>query len=288
MDNRQNSTNINWYPGHMAKTKRLIKERIDLVDVVIHVIDSRIPKSSFIADIDEFTFKKKKILLMSKYDLCDKKMTDKWKSYYEKLGYSVILSDIKNNKIKNEIVLKINSLMKEENDKRKNKGLLPKKARVMIVGVSNVGKSTLINKLVNKKVADVGNKPGVTKSLSTIKIDDKIDLIDTPGVLWPKIESKETALNLASMTIIKEEILPLDEVAIHILEKLNLYYNDKLKEFFGLNTFDRDNIVEDYITISKFKRIPLVDEEASYDKINLLIINSIKNETIKGITFDIL
>lgn len=282
------SVGINWYPGHMAKTKRLIKERMDLVDVVIHVIDSRIPKSSFIPDIDEFTFKKKKILLMSKYDLCDKEMTNKWKNYYEKLGYSVILSDIKNNKIKNEIVLKINSLMKDENDKRKNKGLLPKKARVMIVGVSNVGKSTLINKLVNKKVTDVGNKPGVTKSLSTIKIDDKIDLIDTPGVLWPKIETRETALNLASMTIIKEEVLPLDEVAIHILEKLNLYYKDKLKEILGLDNFDRDNIIDSYITISKFKKIPLVDGEVDYDKINLLIINSIKNETIKGITFDIL
>ena len=281
-------TSINWYPGHMAKTKRLIKERIDLVDVVIHVIDARIPKSSFIPDIQDFTFKKRKLLLMSKYDLCDKTITNKWKEYYESQGYQVILSDINDSKIKNDIIDKVNFLMKDENEKRKKRGLLPKRARVMIVGVSNVGKSTLINKLVNKKVLDVGNKPGVTKSLSTIKINDKIDLIDTPGVLWPKFEDREVALNLASMTIIKEEVLPLDEVAIHILEKLNLFYKDKLKSEFGLDSFDRDDVVEQYIQISKFRNIPLDSGEANYDRVNLVIVNSIKNETIKGITFDII
>ncbi len=288
-DNKeQNTTNINWYPGHMAKTKRLIKEKINLVDIVIHVIDSRIPKSSFIPDIDDFTFKKKKILLMSKYDLCDKEMTNKWKKFYENKGYQVILSDINNSKIKSEIVDKVEYLMKEENDKRKKRGLLPKKARVMIVGVSNVGKSTLINKLVNKKVLEVGNKPGVTKSLNTVKINDKIDLIDTPGVLWPKIEDGEIALNLACMTIIKEEVLPLDEVAIYILEKLNLLYKDKLKKEFGLDSFSKDNIVEQYAQISKYKKIPLKNGEVDYDKLNLIIVNSIKNQSLKGITFDIL
>jgi len=287
-NNLQNSTNINWYPGHMAKTKRLIRETIDLVDVVVHVIDARIPKSSFIPDINDFTFNKKKIILMSKYDLCDKELTGKWKKYYENLGYEVILSDINNSKVKTELINKVDVLMKPINDKRKSKGLLPKRARVMIVGVSNVGKSTLINKLVNKRVASVGNKPGVTKSLSTIKIDNKIDLVDTPGVLWPKIEDVETALNLASMTIIKEEVLPLDDVAIHILEKLNLLYKDKLKSEFGLDTFSRENIVEEYSIISKYKKIPLDRGEVNYDKISLVIVNSIKSESLKGITFDVL
>ena len=288
MNNRQNSTNINWYPGHMAKTKRLIRETIDLVDVVVHVIDARIPKSSFIPDINDFTVNKKKIILMSKYDLCDKELTGKWKKYYENLGYEVILSDINNSKVKTELINKVNVLMKPINDKRQGKGLLPKRARVMIVGVSNVGKSTLINKLVNKKVTVVGNKPGVTKSLSTIKINDKIDLIDTPGVLWPKFQDMETALNLASMTIIKEEVLPLDDVAIHILGKLNDLYKNKLQQFFGLDSFDKELIIEEYIKISKFLKIPLDNGEANYDKINLMIINFIKNEIIKGITFDTL
>lgn len=286
-NNRQNST-INWYPGHMAKTRRLIKERLDIVDVVIHVIDARIPRSSFIPDIEELTFKKKKLIFMSKYDLCDKEATNKWKKYYENKGYVVILSDLNNSKVKNEVIEKVNFLMKDENEKRKSKGLLPKRARVMIVGVSNVGKSTLINKLVNKKVAVVGNKPGVTKSLSMIKINDKIDLIDTPGVLWPKIEDKETALNLASMTIIKEEVLPLDEVAIHILSKLSVLYKDKLKSEFGLDSFNQEDIMSEYFKISRYKRIPLVNDEPDYEKISLIIVNSIKSESIRGITFDIM
>ncbi len=279
----ENKTNINWYPGHMAKTKREIKEKIDIVDVVVHVIDARIPKSSFIKDIDEFTKGKEKIILMSKYDLCDKDETNKWKNYYENLGYKVIL---KTENVKKDLINTINLLMKNINEKRKKNGLLPKKAKVMIVGVSNVGKSTLINKLVNKKATQVGNKPGITKNISMIKINNEIDLIDTPGVLWPKFEDKDTALNLASMTIIKEEVIPIDEVAIYILETLNKYYPDKLKANFGIDNFNINDIEEYYLEISKFKNISLLNGEVDFERINYLVINLIKNETIKGITFD--
>ena len=280
------STNINWYPGHMAKTKRQIKERIDLVDVVVHVVDSRIPKSSFINDINEFTKNKEKILVFSKYDLCDKEETLKWKNFYEKKGYTVILSELNDKNVKNKIVDAVNSLMSNVNLKRKEKGLLPKKAKVMVVGVSNVGKSTLINNLVNKKVQTVGNMPAVTKNINMVKINDKIDLIDTPGVLWPKFDSKLTAFNLASMTIIKEEVLPLDEVCVYILNTLNLYYKDILKNVFGIDYFNEEEIYELYENIGKYKNYPKVGGEPDFDRINLFIINSIKNGTLKGITFD--
>ena len=278
---------INWYPGHMAKAKRQMKEKIDLVDIVVHVIDARVPYSSFIPDINEFTGNKEKIILMSKYDLCDKERTNEWKKYYEDKGYKVVYSSLNDNTVKSKLINVIEELMEKVNLRRKEKGLLPKKARVMIVGVSNVGKSTLINKLVNKKVAIVGNKPGVTKSINMIKINDKIDLLDTPGVLWPKFESMEVALNLASMTIINENILPLDEVAIHILNKLDLFYKDKLKTLFGINRLDKD-IIKTYENISKYKNILLVNGEVDYDKINYIIVNSIKNEALYGITFDIM
>lgn len=282
----ENKTNINWYPGHMAKTKRQIKERIDLVDVVVHVVDARIPKSSFINDINEFTKNKEKILVFSKYDLCDKEETLKWKNFYEKKGYTVILSELNDKNVKNKIVDAVNSLMSNVNLKRKEKGLLPKKAKVMVVGVSNVGKSTLINNLVNKKVQTVGNMPGVTKNINMVKINDKIDLIDTPGVLWPKFDSELTAFNLASMTIIKEEVLPLDEVCIYILNTLNLYYKEILKNVFGIDYFNEDEIYELYESIGKYKNYPKVGGEPDFDRINLFIINSIKNGTLKGITFD--
>lgn len=280
------STGINWYPGHMAKTKRQIKERIDLVDVVVHVVDARIPKSSFINDINEFTKNKEKILVFSKYDLCDKEETLKWKNFYEKKGYTVILSELNDKNVKNKIVDAVNSLMSNVNLKRKEKGLLPKKAKVMVVGVSNVGKSTLINNLVNKKVQTVGNMPGVTKNINMVKINDKIDLIDTPGVLWPKFDSELTAFNLASMTIIKEEVLPLDEVCVYILSTLNLYYKDILKNVFGIDCFNEEEIYELYENIGKYKNYPKVGGEPDFDRINLFIINSIKNGTLKGITFD--
>ena len=280
------STGINWYPGHMAKTKRQIKERIDLVDVVVHVVDARIPKSSFINDINEFTKNKEKILVFSKYDLCDKEETLKWKNFYEKKGYTVILSELNDKNVKNKIVDAVNSLMSNVNLKRKEKGLLPKKAKVMVVGVSNVGKSTLINNLVNKKVQTVGNMPGVTININMVKINDKIDLIDTPGVLWPKFDSELTAFNLASMTIIKEEVLPLDEVCVYILNTLNLYYKDILKSVFGIDYFNEEEIYELYENIGKYKNYPKVGGEPDFDRINLFIINSIKNGTLKGITFD--
>lgn len=280
------STGINWYPGHMAKTKRQIKERIGLVDVVVHVVDARIPKSSFINDINEFTKNKEKILVFSKYDLCDKEETLKWKNFYEKKGYAVILSELNDKNVKNKIVDAVNSLMSNVNLKRKEKGLLPKKAKVMVVGVSNVGKSTLINNLVNKKVQTVGNMPGVTKNINMVKINDKIDLIDTPGVLWPKFDSELTAFNLASMTIIKEEVLPLDEVCVYILNTLNLYYKDILKNVFGIDYFNEEEIYELYENIGKYKNYPKVGGEPDFDRINLFIINSIKNGTLKGITFD--
>lgn len=288
MDNQQNEININFYPGHMAKAKREMKERLNLVDIVVHVIDSRIPSSSFIKDINSFTGNKEKIILMSKYDLCDKEMTNKWKDYYVNLGYKVVLSDINDKNVKFNLVSAINESMESVNKRRKERGLLPKKARVMIVGVSNVGKSTLINKLVNKNVVVTGNKPGVTKSISMIKINNQIDLIDTPGVLWPKFETKEIALNLASMTIIKEEVLPIDEVSIHILEKLDKFYKNKLKSVFGLDSFQKENVTLCYEKISEFRHIPKVDGEVDYDRVSLLILNSIKNGSLSGITFDIL
>ncbi len=279
-------TNINWYPGHMAKTKRQIKEQIDLVDVVVLVLDARVPRSSYVKDIDEFTNNKDKIIVFSKYDLCDTERTKRWETYYKDHGYTVLKSTLESASIKKDLIDAVSISLEKINLKRKEKGLLPKKARVMIVGSSNVGKSTLINKIANRKAATTGNIPGVTKNISTIKINDKIELLDTPGVLWPKFDSEEEALNLASMSIIKEEVLPLDKVAIHILLKLNQKYKPILKKELGLDSFNIDNVEEEYEKISKFKNLPKVGGEVDYDRINLLIINMIKNEQIKNITFD--
>ncbi len=282
----ENKANINWYPGHMAKTKREIKELIDTIDIVISLVDARIPISSYIKDLNELIKNKKVIIIFNKYDLCDKDKTNKFIKYYEDKYFKVVTCDSKNSNDYKKIISVCEEAMKDINIKRKEKGLLSKKAKCLIIGVPNVGKSTLINKIVGKKVANVGNKPGVTKYLNTLRINDKIDLVDSPGILWPKLDNDELALNLASMGIIKEEILPVDKVAVHILKKLDESYKDILYKELGIKEFDIDDIVSMYEMISKYKNIPFKDGEADYDRISTLILNLIKNETIKNITFD--
>lgn len=289
MSNEEKSfpkTSINWYPGHMAKTKREIKEIISTVDIVIEVLDSRIPKSSHIEDLNSFVMDKKTVLVFNKYDLCDKEKTNKFINYYNDLGFDVITCDSKNTNDFKKIINYVNNFMKEKNQKRYEKGLLNKKANVLIVGVPNVGKSTLINKLAGKNISEIGNKPGVTKSLNKIKINEYFNLIDTPGILWPKFKDEETALNLSSMTTIKESVLPIHKIAIHILEKLNNEYKNILKDVFNLETFDLDDIEYYYDKIGEYKGILKYRGEPDYDRISELIVNLIKKEKIKGVTFD--
>ena len=280
----ENKTNINWYPGHMAKTKRLIKEQIQLIDVIYEVIDARMPYSSKIIDINNYIGNKPRILIFSKIDLCDRNETDKWINYYKKRGYNVLEMDLgKNTNIKPLIDL-TNKIMEEINLKRKNKGMTERKTRVLVVGIPNVGKSTLINRLASKKVVNIGNKPGVTKNLTWIRVNNEIELLDSPGILWPKLEQKN-AFNLAAFTAIKEEILPLFEVCQYILKSLEKYYPDKLQERYELDKLD-DDLVNDLEFIGKKRGCLIKGGEVDYDKVMSLIINDVKNGYIKNITFD--
>jgi len=286
MDNRQNSTNINWYPGHMAKTKRLIKEKIDLVDIVYEVIDARIPKSSKIKDIDDIIKNKKRILIMTKMDLCDIEKTNKWVKYYEEKGYKVILVDLISGKNVNKIIEDTNNSMLEMNQKREKKGLKTRKIRALVIGIPNVGKSTLINKLVGRKAVNVGNKPGVTKSLDWIRINQNVELLDTPGILWPKLDDELIAYNLASMTAIKEEILPMDKVCFYILKKLSNEYPTLLNDRYGFSNFEEDNIVEYLDLIGKKRGCLVRGGEVDYDKVYQVVLRDLRDGLIGSVTFD--
>lgn len=280
-----NKTNINWFPGHMQKTKRQISELLPLIDVVYELIDSRIPYSSKIVDIDNTIKNKPRILIMTKYDLCDKEETNKWIKYYENKGYKVIKANLNTNDSIKNIIYETNSLMENINQKRNNSGMKEKVIKALVIGIPNVGKSTLINKMAGKKVANVGNKPGVTKNLVWLKTKSNVLLLDTPGILWPKFDNQKVALNLASMTAIKQEILDKDELAVYILNTLDKHYPNILKERYNIDCVEED-ISETYDRIGKKIGAIVSGGEIDYNRVSEYILNDIKNEYVKGITFD--
>ncbi|MDD3995832.1 MAG: ribosome biogenesis GTPase YlqF [Bacilli bacterium] len=278
-----NKTNINWYPGHMAKTKRLIKENLKLIDLVFELIDSRMPNSSKIKDIDELIKDKLRIMIMTKYDLCDKEETNKWVKYYEEKGYIVLKYDLIKDNI-NSIYSKVEEIMNDFNINREEKNLLKRKYRALIIGIPNVGKSTLINKIVGKRSTKVGNMPGVTKDLNWIRSNSKIELLDSPGLLYPNMDNEEKSFNLASLSSIKEEILPIDEVSIFVLNKLNKFYPKILKEIYNLDNID--NVEESIYLIGKNRGCLIKGGEVDYNKVYKLILKDIRDGKIKNITFD--
>ena len=280
----ENKTNINWFPGHMAKTKREISANLNLIDIVYEVIDARMPISSKIVDIDELIKDKPKILIVTKYDLCDKNETDKILEMYKKMNYKVISFDLKNDNVNN-LINETNKIMKDINEVRVKKGLKERAARVLIVGVPNVGKSTLINRLVGRKSAGVGDTPGFTKTLNWIRVNKDIELLDSPGILWPKLEDQEAAHTLAALSSIKEEILNIDSIACFILRKLYELYPEKLKERYGIHELDEDYI-EAYEQIGKKRGALSKGGIVDYEKVSNIIVKDLKNGYFGCITLD--
>lgn len=281
----ENKVNINWYPGHMAKTKRLINENIDAIDIVYEVVDARIPYSTRVRNLDIKVTNKPRILVFTKMDLCDKVETSKWIKYYESNGEEVVCLDLEHNPNLKPLFSKTKELMSETNAKRAMKGMNEKRARVLIIGVPNAGKSTLINRLVGKKAVNVGNKPGVTKNLNWIRINEDVELLDTPGILWPKLEEETVAFNLACFTAIREEILPIYEVIEYFLRALQKYYPEKLESRYGIKEIDED-IVNTLDIIGKKRGCLIKGGEIDYDKVIQVIMSDIKDGLIKNITFD--
>ena len=291
------STNINWFPGHMAKTRREIAEDLKLVDVVVELLDARIPISSQNPEIAKITKGKKKLIVLNKIDLADEKENKKWVNYFEKQNIPVCLVDSNSGKGIDQFIKQIEKMMQAEQERLAEKGRIGRKIRVMIVGIPNVGKSSFINRIAKKATAGVGNKPGFTKQKQWIRINEKVELLDTPGVLWPKFESEKVALNLSFTGTIKEEILDRLEVAYHLVKFLLENHREvllekyKLEESYVENILSRDlpeneNIYEIMLEMGKKRGCLISGGNVDEEKIAKIILDEFKNGKLGKITIE--
>ena len=234
-----------WYPGHMTKAKRAMQEDIKLIDVIIELVDSRVPYSSKNPDIDQLANGKSRILLMNKYDLADSNVTDEWIKYYEDKGYFVAKVNSKNGKGVKVVHEVIQKACKEKIERDRRRGILNRPIRAMIVGIPNVGKSTFINSFAGKACTKTGNKPGVTRGKQWIRLNKSVELLDTPGILWPKFEDQQVGLNLAFIGSIKDELYNIYELSMLLIKFFISSYPDAIADFYDIeNSTDEVQLLE--------------------------------------------
>ncbi len=277
MDNG-GKVNINWFPGHMAKARRQMEEQLKLVDIVIEIRDARMPLASGNPMLNELSKNKEKLVILNKADRADKNENDFWVKYFDK----AILCDSVNEKITNKVVNEIKLILKAKLDKAKARGIRKKTLRAMVVGIPNVGKSTFINNIVKKKVAKAENRPGVTKNLQWIRINEDVELLDTPGVLWPKIEDQNQAKILALLGSMNDEILDSEDLAYYGLNYIKDNYPGFLKDRYSINEDETDLIK----AIGQSKMWLISDGKVDRTKTYKMVLKDIRENKIGRITFE--
>lgn len=291
------STSINWYPGHMAKTRKQIIQDLKLVDIVIEILDARIPISSQNPDMAEITKGKKKMVILNKCDLADDRQNALWVKYFENKGITAVLTDSNYGKGIEESIKQVQKIMEEDMNSQVEKGRTGRKIRAMIVGIPNVGKSSYINRISKRTTAGVGNKPGVTKQKQWIRINEKVELLDTPGVLWPKFENEEIALNLAFTGTIKEEILERTEIAYYLTKLLLENYRKNLCERYKLSENyveeilnqerpENENIYEIMLEIGRKRGCIISGGNIDEEKTAKILLDEFKNGKLGNITIE--
>lgn len=278
--------NINWYPGHMKKTIDNIKKNLNLVDIVAEIIDARIPISSKNPLLNDVLKDKKRIILLNKSDMANDFETKRWKNYYENKGYGVVIIDALHSKGFDEIYSVSKKMLDEKFQKLKEKNILSKTVRMMIVGVPNVGKSTFINTISKRRSLQTGDRPGVTKNLQWIKTKNDLELLDTPGVLWQKFENQNIGLNLAFTGAIKDEIMDIENLCFKFIEKLNSIDKNILKNRYNLTDecFLETLFVMD--EIAKNRGAILKKNEIDYFKVSNIILDDFRKVKLGKITLE--
>jgi ribosome biogenesis GTPase A len=276
---------IQWFPGHMAKARREVTEKLKLVDIIFELVDARLPLSSRNPMIDQVIQQKPRLIILNKMDMADEVETKKWIRYFEDQGTrAVAINSLDGRGL--QLVTRISKeILSEKWARMAAKGIKPRAIRAMIVGIPNVGKSTLINRLSKKSLAKTGNMPGVTKAQQWIKVGKEIELLDTPGILWPKFEDPETGFKLAVTGAIKDSVIQMQELAIYALKFLEERYPDRLKERYGIEQVD-DDVAVAFEIIAKRRSFIFQGGEIDYDMTAEAIVRDIRNQYLGRVTFD--
>ena len=276
--------NVQWYPGHMTKAKRQMQEDIKLIDLVIELVDARVPLSSRNPDIDELGKNKYRLILMNKADLADQEQTKKWSEYFRQKGFYVVALDARKKNSMKQITDVIMEACKEKIERDRKRGILNRPVRAMVVGIPNVGKSTFINSFAGKACAKTGNKPGVTRGKQWIRLNKNVELLDTPGILWPKFEDQEVGLRLAMIGAINDEILNTDELALELIKMLRKDYPKILEERYHLTNMEKD--LDILLEIAKNRNCIGKGNELDYSKAAKLLIEEFRSGAIGNITLE--
>lgn len=281
------SKQIQWYPGHMFKAKKEIIAQLKTIDLVIEIIDARVPLSSHNEMLEEITKSKPKLIVFSKADMVNEAELKKYREHYEQLGYVTISANLKNTQGNTKVKKKIDEVAAEIVEKFQKKGI-NKVIRILIMGMPNVGKSTFINFMLNKKKTQIGNRPGVTKQQQWVRLDKNIELLDTPGILVPKIENEASGYNLVLCSLIKDEVVPKDDVAVYMIKYLADYNPEALKLRYGVEVNDPSDIdfEEVYEKIAKNIGALIRGGEADYERVTNTIINDFRNQKFGKLILD--
>lgn len=273
-----------WYPGHMTKARRMMQENIKLIDLIIELVDARVPLSSRNPDIDELGKNKARLILLNKADLAEDRRNDEWMEYFKKQGYSVVKVNSKKGGGIKSIQSVIQEACKEKMERDRKRGILNRPVRAMVVGIPNVGKSTFINALAGKACAKTGNKPGVTKGKQWIRLNKNVELLDTPGILWPKFEDQQVGLHLAMIGSINDEILNVEELALSVIDYLTAEYPGTLEKRFGFEgVTDRVEILGE---IARVRGCLKKGNELDYEKAARLLMDDFRSGKLGRITLE--
>ena len=285
MNDSQKQT-VQWFPGHMAKTRRLIKESLPFVDLVTEIVDARIPMSSSNPELKEMIGNKHRIVLLNKCDVADEKTTARWVEYYRNIGVNALPVDCRTGKGLNAYLPLVRRVLKDKIKRNEEKGMVGKPLRVMVVGIPNTGKSSFINKMAGRNRAKVADKPGVTRSNSWFAVGSGIELLDTPGVLWPKFDDRSVGDKLAFIGSVKDEVIDIESLAMRLINVLKNGYEDRLSERFKITDFADKEDYEILEMIGRKRGMLISGGEIDYERASVMILDEYRGGKLGRLSLD--